>query len=173
MQLQHQQNEEESKVNTKHRNSIFQYIPAVKETAEAETQTDSEPIKQLIDNETQTGTALIISTKTQTQKVDFKSGGTQTLEAKQTNSEMQTDRLVTLSQEVQTKQVPTNSIATSVSGEVSAHESLSSDPQKDINDDFRVKLSLQPTARTTTAAARKQIDFNSVDVEGPIDSSST
>ena len=74
MQLQH--NEEESKVNTRHRNSILQYMPAAKETAEAETQTESEPIKQLIDNETQTITALIVSTKTQTDKIDFKSGGT-------------------------------------------------------------------------------------------------
>ena len=78
-----------------------------------------------------------------------------------------------LSQEVQTKPVATTTTATSIGGESSANESLSSDPYKDVNDEFRVKLSLQTSARTTTAASRKQIDFNAVDVEGPMDTLST
>ena len=111
--------------------------------------------------------------KTQTEKVDLKTGGTQTADAKISSTEMQTERVVSLSQEVQTKPVATTTTATSIGGESSANESLSSDPYKDVNDDFRVKLSLQTAARTTTAASRKQIDFNAVDVEGPIDTLST
>ena len=60
----------------------------MKETQEISTQTDTEPIKQFNESECQTTLILSISIKTQTEKVDFKTGGTQTAEAKTSSSEM-------------------------------------------------------------------------------------
>lgn len=62
--------------------SLLGSFPLLKETSENSTQTESEPIKQFSEGECQTSILLSISIKTQTDKVDCKTGGTQTIDAK-------------------------------------------------------------------------------------------